>query len=119
MRSGGATWSMHRRAHAPPARCWMLDVGGWIRRQNIASERGHVGPTVSGILGIAAAVVASIGIHGGSDTLEIIGVALFGAAIVGATAVPHLWLRKVWRRIDRITDESDPDKHVGRDRIEL
>ena len=119
MRSGGATLVDASTRAEPSKRCWMLDVGGWISRQNIASERGHVGPTVSGILGIAAAVVASIGIHGGSDTLEIIGVALFGAAIVGATAVPHLWLRKVWRRIDRITDESDPDKHVGRDRIEL
>jgi hypothetical protein len=84
-----------------------------------ASERGHVGPGVASLLGVAGAVVAAIGIHGGSETTEIIGVALFGAAIVVGTQVPHLWLRKTWRRIDRITDETDPDKHVGRDRIEL
>ena len=83
------------------------------------SERGHVGPGVAAALAVAAAVVAALGIHGGSDTLGIIGVALFGAAIVVGTQVPHLWLRKLYRRIDRITDESDPDKHVGRPRIEL
>jgi len=82
-------------------------------------ERGHVGTTLAAALGIAGAACAAIGIHGGSETTEIVGVALFGAAIVLGTAVPHLWLRKIYRRIDRITDESDPDKHVGRSRIEL
>jgi Kef-type K+ transport system membrane component KefB len=71
------------------------------------------------MLGIAAAVVAAIGIHGGSDTLEIVGVALFAGAIVIGTSVPHLWLRRLYRRIDRLAGDDDPDKHVGRDRIEL
>jgi hypothetical protein len=83
------------------------------------SERAHVGPGVAAALGVAAAIVAALGIHGGSETMEITGVALFGAAIVVGTQVPHLWLRRLYRRIDRIADESDPDKHVGRDRIEL
>lgn len=38
--------------------------------------------------------------------------------IVLATQVPHLWMRKVYRRIDRITDSSDPDKYDGPRRIE-
>ena len=83
------------------------------------SERGHVGPSLAGMLGIAGAIIAAIGIHGGSDTLEIVGVALFGGAIVLATVVPHLWLRKIWRRIDRMAPDDDPDKHVGGNRIEL
>lgn len=88
-------------------------------RAGANAERGHVGPGLAAALAIAAAVVAAIGIHGGSDTMEIVGMALFGAAIVFGTQVPHLWLRRLYRRIDRITDESDPDKHVGRPRIEL
>ncbi len=83
------------------------------------SERGHVGPGVAAAVAIAGVWFAAVGIHGGSDTTEIIGVAMLGAAIVIGTQVPHLWLRKLYRRIDRITDESDPDKHVGRPRIEL
>ena len=83
------------------------------------SESGHVGPSVASILGIAAAIVTGIGISGDSDITQIVGVALFGAAIVLATQVPHLWMRRVYRRIDRITDSSDPDKYDGPRRIEL
>ena len=80
--------------------------------QKLNSERGHVGPTMSAIFGIAAAIIASIGIGFDSKVTEIIGIALFGLAIVGATMVPHLWIQKVWRRLDRITDETDPDRHT-------
>ncbi len=80
--------------------------------ERLKSEQGHVGPTLSSVCAIAAVVVASIGIGVDSKVTEIIGVALFGMAIVGATQVPHLWIRKVWRRIDRITDDTDPDRHT-------
>jgi hypothetical protein len=80
---------------------------------NLRSEQGHVGSSVGSLVGIAAAVVAAIGISADSDITEIVGVGLFGLAIVLATQVPHLWLKKIYRRIDRITDESDPDRHEG------
>ena len=78
---------------------------------NLGGEQGHIGPTVAGLTGIAAGVVAAIGIGIDSKLMEIVGVGLFSLAIFGATAVPHLWLSKIYRRIDRITDESDPDRH--------
>ena len=83
------------------------------------SESGHFGAGGASTLGIAAAIVTGIGISGDSDITQIVGVALFGAAIVLATQMPHLWMRRVYRRIDRITDSSDPDKYDGSQRIEL
>lgn len=82
-----------------------------LRRLN--SERGHVGPTTASLLAIGATIAAAIGIGIESKTVEIIGVALLGTALVAAMQVPHLWLRKIYRRIDRITDETDPDRHEG------
>ncbi|HYM16812.1 MAG TPA: hypothetical protein VEZ14_14765 [Dehalococcoidia bacterium] len=82
------------------------------------SERGHVGSTTATLLAIAATVVLAVGLGKDSHAVEITGVILFGAAFVLATQVPHLWLRKMYRRLDRITDESDPDRHAGF-RIEL
>jgi hypothetical protein len=88
--------------------------------QRLKSEDGHVGPTTASVAAIAAGIVASLGIGFDSKSMEIIGVALFSAAIVVGLAAPHLWIRKVWRRLDRITDDSDPDRDVqSRRRIEF
>jgi hypothetical protein len=86
--------------------------------KQLNSERGHVGPTTASLVAIGATVVTAVGISSTSHALEIIGVALFGFALVAALQVPHWWLRKIYRRLDRITDESDPDRHE-RFRIEL
>lgn len=86
--------------------------------QKLNSERGHVGPTVASLVAIAAGIVGSLGIGFESKAMQIVGVGLFAFAIVAATQVPHLWIRKVWRRVDRMTDESDPDRHTSF-RIEL
>ncbi len=79
--------------------------------RNLNSERGHVGPTTASLLAIAAMIVASIGIGVESKIVEIAGVVLFGLTLLAALQVPHWWLRKIYRRIDRITDETDPDRH--------
>ena len=81
--------------------------------RTLGSERGHVGPTTASLIAIGATVVTAIGISSRSHAAEIIGVALFGVALVVAFQIPHWWLRKIYRRIDRITDESDPDRHEG------
>ncbi|MBF6600001.1 MAG: hypothetical protein IVW36_05790 [Dehalococcoidia bacterium] len=86
-----------------------MDVRSWRRR--FVSERGHAGSTLSGLAAVIATIVTAVAIGGGWTALEIAGVILFGLALLGATQVPHLWLRKVYRRLDRITDESDPDRH--------
>jgi len=88
-------------------------------RVDLHSESGHAGPWVATLLAIAAAVVAAIGVGSDSDTTTIIGIALFAVAIVASTQVPHYWMRRVYRRLDRITDSSDPDKYDGPRRIEL
>jgi hypothetical protein len=75
------------------------------------SERGHVGPTTMSLVAIAATIVTAVGLSSESHVVEIIGVAMFGACLVAAFQIPHWWLRKIYRRIDRITDDSDPDRH--------
>jgi hypothetical protein len=80
-------------------------------RKTLASEHGHVGPTTMSLVAIAATIVTAIGIGADSDAVEIVGVGLFGLALVAAFQIPHWWLRKIYRRIDRITDENDPDRH--------
>lgn len=82
-------------------------------RTRLRSDQGHVGPSTASLAGVAAAIVTAVGLGMESKVTEIIGVALFGLAIVLATQAPHLWLRKIYRRIDRITDESDSDRHEG------
>jgi hypothetical protein len=62
--------------------------------------------------------VTAIGIGRDSHLVEITGVVLFGLTMAAAIQAPHLWLRKVYRRLDRITDEKDPDRHEGF-RVEL
>ena len=79
-------------------------------RATLNSERGHVGPTTASLVAIAATIVTAIGIGTDSDVVEIVGVGLFGLCLVAAFQIPHWWLRKIYRRIDRITDESDPDR---------
>jgi hypothetical protein len=75
------------------------------------SERGHVGSTVASLVAIAATIVTAIDIGASSHVVQIVGVSLLGLTIVMALQVPHWWLRKLYRRIDRITDETDPDRH--------
>lgn len=82
-----------------------------LRKLN--SEQGHVGPTSASFIAIAAGIVASLGIGFDSKVMEIVGVGLFSGAIVIGLMAPHFWIVKVWRRIDRITDDSDPDRHTG------
>lgn len=89
-------------------------------RGRLTSEQGHVGPTLAAAVAIVAGIVASLGIGLDVKALAIVGVGLLSAALVLSTVPPHLWIRKVWRRIDRITDETDPDRDAsGRIRIEF
>jgi hypothetical protein len=44
--------------------------------------------------------------------MEIVGVILFAGALVLATQSGHLSVGKASRRLDRLTDESDPDRDV-------
>lgn len=76
----------------------------------INSERGHVGSTMASLVAIAATVATAIGISAESHVVQIIGVSLFGLTMLMALQVPHWWQRKIYRRIDRIADESDPER---------
>jgi hypothetical protein len=81
-------------------------------RKHVISERGHVGTTFGSLIGIAAAVVVSLGIAFDWQVAEIVGVMLFAGAFVVATQSGHLASGKVSRRLDRLTDDSDPDRDV-------
>ena len=77
----------------------------------LSSQRGHVGPTTASLVAVGAAIVTAIGVTSESHVVEVFGIALFGLGLVAAFQIPHWWLRKIYRRIDRITDDTDPDRH--------
>lgn len=80
--------------------------------KSLNSERGHVGSTVGSLIAVAAAIVGSLGIGFDSKVMGIVGVSLFAAAFVIGSQATHLWIGKAFRRLDRLTDDSDPDRDV-------
>lgn len=71
------------------------------------SERGHIGVTVATILGLAGTVLLAIGLGNDSTGLAVAGAIVLGVGtIIGANA-PHIWMRSVYRRLDRV----DPEDH--------
>jgi hypothetical protein len=81
-----------------------------LKRGN--SERGHIGSTFGSLIGIVAGIVVSLGIGFDLWVMEIVGVILFAGAFVIATQSSHLSTGKASRRLDRLTDDSDPDRDV-------
>jgi hypothetical protein len=80
--------------------------------KRVNSERGHVGSTFGSLIGIAAGIVVSLGIGFELKAMEIVGVVLFAGALAIATQSGHLSIGKAFRRLDRLTDDSDPDRDV-------
>lgn len=71
-------------------------------------ERGHIGVALATLLGVTAAAVLVAGIAADSDAVMIIGAILAGLGIVVTANAPHIWVRRVYRRLDRVSPE-DPD----------
>ena len=72
------------------------------------SERGHIGVTAATVLGLVGTVLLACGLGSDNSALAVAGAIVLGlGAILGANA-PHIWLRSVYRRLDRVSPD-DPD----------
>ncbi|OGO52407.1 MAG: hypothetical protein A2148_05780 [Chloroflexi bacterium RBG_16_68_14] len=85
----------------------MQQLGRFVGR-----EEGHVGPGIASLLALAGAILLPIGLSGDSDGLSIAGAALLGLGVIVGANAPHLWARRIYRRLDRMAPD-DPDAHTG------
>ena len=74
----------------------------------MTSERGHVGVTVASLLAFAGMIVLAIGLGRGSNTGAVVGAVLLGLGSLIGMQAPHVWLRSVYRRLDKL-DPEDPE----------
>jgi hypothetical protein len=74
----------------------------------VTSERGHVGVSVASLLALAGMIVLAIGLGRDSSTVAVVGAVLLGlGSLIGMNA-PHIWMRSVYRRLDRVSP-NDPE----------
>ncbi|MEX1254499.1 MAG: hypothetical protein WEE64_09170 [Dehalococcoidia bacterium] len=82
------------------------------------SERGHISVTFASLFSIAGAVLLAVGLSGDNDGLAIAGAVSLGLATLVGVNGPHLWVRRIYQRLDRMAPD-DPAVHPGKIRIEL
>ena len=74
----------------------------------MTSERGHIGASVASLLALAGMIVLAIGLGRDSNTVAVVGAVLLGlGSLIGMNA-PHIWMRSVYRRLDKL-DPEDPE----------
>ena len=74
----------------------------------MTSERGHIGVSVASLLALAGMIVLAIGLGRDSNTVAVVGAVLLGlGSLIGMNA-PHIWMRSVYRRLDRVSPD-DPE----------
>ena len=74
----------------------------------MTSERGHIGVSVASLLALAGMIVLAIGLGRDSNTVSVVGAVLLGlGSLIGMNA-PHIWMRSVYRRLDRVSPD-DPE----------
>ena len=76
--------------------------------QMLHSERGHAGVSVATVLMLAGTVLLAVGLGNETTGLSVAGAVVLGlGSILGANA-PHIWMRSVYRRLDKL-DPEDPE----------
>lgn len=78
----------------------------------LRSEKGHGGAVVATLLAVAGMVLMPIGLTGDSDWLAIAGALCLGLGVVVAVNAPHIWVVRIYRRLDRMSPD-DPDARSG------
>ena len=71
------------------------------------SERGHMLFGIASTVSLAGAALLAIGLGTDTTALSVAGAVALGISTVGAVYAPHVWLRNVYRRLDKL----DPEDH--------
>ena len=80
--------------------------------KRVRSERGHAGVTLGSTVTIVGTVLLAIGLGNDSSTLSMIGAIVLGVGTLVGINAPHIWLRRIYRRLDRVSP-GDPDVRTG------
>ena len=77
---------------------------------DLQGERGHVGVSLASLLAIAGTALLAIGLGNGTTELAVCGAIVLGIGSLLGMNAPHIWMRSVYRRLDKVTPD-DPDAH--------
>lgn len=73
----------------------------------MGSETGHLGAGLATLLGIATAILLSVGALADSDVAAVAGAVAAGLGIIVSVSAPHEWVKRIYPRLDRL-DPNDP-----------
>ena len=76
--------------------------------QELSREEGHGGAALTTLLGVGAGAAIVTAFAADSDIAGIIGGVLVAIAIFFGVQAPHVWLRRVYPRLDKL-DPADPE----------
>jgi hypothetical protein len=85
----------------------------------LRSERGHIGAGLASTLAIVGTVLLAIGLGNDSNALAVAGAIVLGAGTVASVSAPHLWLRHIYRRLDKVDPEDREAMPEKRARIQF
>jgi hypothetical protein len=74
---------------------------------DLQSEQGHIGSGIASIAALAGGILLAIGLDSDTTALSVAGAIVLGLGIFVAANAPHIWMRSIYRRLDRV----DPDDH--------
>ena len=78
----------------------------------LRSERGHAGVTLGSTIAIVGTVLLAIGLGHDSNGMSVVGAIVLGVGSLIGMNAPHIWMRSVYRRLDKV-DPDDPDVRSG------
>jgi hypothetical protein len=83
------------------------------------SERGHLGAGLASILALAGTVLLAIGLAADTTALAVVGAIVLGLGTVASVSAPHIWLRSIYRRLDKVDPEDAEAMPQKRARIQF
>ena len=82
-------------------------------------EAGHIGAGLATVLGIAAALLLSLGALADSDAATVAGAICVGLGIIIGVSAPHQWVKRIYPRLDRIDPDNPDAQPDNRFRVEF
>jgi drug/metabolite transporter (DMT)-like permease len=73
----------------------------------LQSERGHIGVTLGSVLAVVGTILLAIGLGNDNNGMSVAGAIVLGAGSLLGMQAPHIWMRSVYRRLDKV----DPEDH--------